>query len=101
MLVYLTLGHSLCATQQYEPALIAYRNCLDMAVSTHDVSYQTKSLVNMASLHVSLGNIHCFVGLYETIPSNILRRPVHNFSTLIINIIHSYNFDLLTTLLIT
>ena len=65
MLVYLTLGHSLCATQQYEPALIAYRNCLDMAVSTHDVSYQTKSLVNMASLHVSLGNIHCFVGLFE------------------------------------
>lgn len=55
MLIYLTQGHALCAVQKYDAALKSYEQCLSMALSTHDISYQTKSLVNIATLHVSLG----------------------------------------------
>lgn len=80
MLVYLTLGHAECATQKYDCALISYKNCLDMAVSTHDVNHQTKSLVNMASLHVSLGNCLPLFILKLKVKMTLLKNPMNNLT---------------------
>ncbi|XP_067942930.1 uncharacterized protein [Watersipora subatra] len=65
MRMYLTQGHALCETQQHSAALGAYRNCLNMAVSTHDRSHETKALVNIATLHVSLGETYKALVMYE------------------------------------
>ncbi|KAL8606426.1 hypothetical protein ACOMHN_060331 [Nucella lapillus] len=42
----------------HHQAISLYQECLTLAVTTHEQVYQTKALVNMATLHLEGGNTH-------------------------------------------
>ncbi|KAK2145781.1 hypothetical protein LSH36_658g01011, partial [Paralvinella palmiformis] len=48
-----------------ELAISLYQDCLSAAQSSHDIPYQTKSLVSIASLFLELGETHQAVMYYE------------------------------------
>ncbi|XP_064648996.1 tetratricopeptide repeat protein 28-like [Lineus longissimus] len=65
MKVLLTLANAHSALKHNEEAIMLYQDCLKVAVATHDGQYQTKALVNIASLFLELNDTHKSIVYYE------------------------------------
>ncbi len=51
-----------CKLTEY---VVQFQECLTTAISAHDAQYQTKALVNIASLHLESNHTHQAVVYYE------------------------------------
>ncbi|KAK3087168.1 hypothetical protein FSP39_002523 [Pinctada imbricata] len=65
MRVLLTLANAHSVMKHNEEAINLYQECLGTAVATHEQVYQTKSLVNIATLYLEMGNTHQALVFYE------------------------------------
>ena len=65
MRVQLTLANAHAALKQTDMAITLYQDCLGTAVATHDYQYQTKALVNIATLFLEAGDTHQAIIYYE------------------------------------
>ena len=58
MKLHLTLANAHAALKNRDVAISEYDKCLKVAIATHDAQYQTKALVNIASLYLEGGDTH-------------------------------------------
>ncbi|KAK7502589.1 hypothetical protein BaRGS_00006164 [Batillaria attramentaria] len=58
MRVLLTLANAQSKLGNQQQAIGLYQECLTLAMATHEQVYQTKSLVNIATLHLESGDTH-------------------------------------------
>lgn len=65
MRVLLTLANAHSALQDEDQAIGLYQECLAIASSIHDQLYQTKALVNIATLNLIIGDYHQAIVHYE------------------------------------
>ena len=65
MRILLTMANAHTMLQHKDQAISLYLECLTMAVATHDQLYQTKSLVNIATLYLENGDTHLAIIYYE------------------------------------
>ncbi|XP_067661035.1 tetratricopeptide repeat protein 28-like [Haliotis asinina] len=65
MKILLTMANAHTSVRQREQAIGLYLDCLSMAVATHDQLYQTKSLVNVATLYLENGDTYQAIIYYE------------------------------------
>ncbi|GFN95683.1 tetratricopeptide repeat protein 28 [Plakobranchus ocellatus] len=65
MRILLTQANAHSQLLQTEAAIELYQECLGLAVATHEQIYQTKALVNMATLHLERGETHQAIIFYE------------------------------------
>ncbi|KAK3780031.1 hypothetical protein RRG08_029724 [Elysia crispata] len=65
MRILLTHANAHSQLLQSEAAIELYQECLSLATATHEQTYQTKALVNMATLHLERGDTHQAIIFYE------------------------------------
>lgn len=65
MRVLLTMANSFSALRKNEQAINLYQECLSTAMATHEQIYQTKSLVNIATLYLEIKDTHQAIVYYE------------------------------------
>ncbi|XP_041369335.1 tetratricopeptide repeat protein 28-like [Gigantopelta aegis] len=65
MRILLTMANAHTMLQHKDQAISLYLECLTMAVATHDQLYQTKSLVNIATLYLENSDTHLAIIYYE------------------------------------
>ncbi|KAJ8300636.1 hypothetical protein KUTeg_022155 [Tegillarca granosa] len=65
MRVLLTMANSHSALKNSERAITLYQECLSTAIATHEQIYQTKSLVNIATLYLENGDTYQAIVHYE------------------------------------
>ncbi|XP_048245138.1 tetratricopeptide repeat protein 28-like [Haliotis rufescens] len=65
MKILLTMANAHTSLRQRDQAIGLYLECLSMAVATHDQLYQTKSLVNVATLYLENGDTYQAIIYYE------------------------------------
>lgn len=65
MKVLLTSANAHSALKHTEKAIGLYQECLQTAVATHDYIYQTKALVNIATLYLENRDTHQAIVFYE------------------------------------
>lgn len=65
MRVLLTMANSFSALKKNEQAINLYQECLVTAMATHEQIYQTKSLVNIATLYLEMKDTHQAIVYYE------------------------------------
>ncbi|XP_059149912.1 tetratricopeptide repeat protein 28-like [Physella acuta] len=65
MRVLLTLANAHSQLLHIQAAIGLYQECLSIAVATHEQEYQTKALVNIATLHLENGDTHQAILFYE------------------------------------
>ncbi|GFR63069.1 tetratricopeptide repeat protein 28 [Elysia marginata] len=65
MRILLTHANAHSQLLQSEAAIELYQECLALATATHEQTYQTKALVNMATLHLERGDTHQAIIFYE------------------------------------
>ncbi|XP_052220078.1 tetratricopeptide repeat protein 28-like [Dreissena polymorpha] len=65
MRVLLTLANAHSALKHMDKAISLYQECLQTAIATHDQIYQTKALVNIATLYLENQDTHQAIIYYE------------------------------------
>ena len=65
MRILLTSANAHSALKHTEKAISLYQDCLQTAIATHDQIYQTKALVNIATLHLENHDTHQAIMFYE------------------------------------
>ncbi|XP_071154491.1 tetratricopeptide repeat protein 28-like isoform X2 [Mytilus edulis] len=65
MRILLTLANAHSACKHNEQAISIYQECLSTAIATHEQIYQTKSLVNIATLYLENRDTHQAIVFYE------------------------------------
>ncbi|KAK6195644.1 hypothetical protein SNE40_001029 [Patella caerulea] len=65
MRLLLTLANALTACKKQEQAINYYMECYSLSLATHDALYQTKSLVNIATLYLDGGDTYQAIIFYE------------------------------------
>ena len=65
MRILLTLANAHSALKHTEKAINLYQECLSTAIATHDQVYQTKALVNIATLYLENQDTHQAIIYYE------------------------------------
>lgn len=65
MRILLTLANAHSALRHTEKAISLYQECLQTAIATHDQIYQTKALVNIATLYLENHDTHQAIIYYE------------------------------------
>ena len=65
MRILLTLANAHSACKHNEQAILIYQECLSTAIATHEQIYQTKSLVNIATLYLENRDTHQAIVFYE------------------------------------
>ncbi|XP_060081998.1 tetratricopeptide repeat protein 28-like [Ylistrum balloti] len=65
MRVLLTMANAHSAMKHSEQAISLYQECLSTAIATHEQIYQTKALVNIATLYLESGDLHQAIVYYE------------------------------------
>lgn len=65
MRILLTLANAHSACKHREQAIGIYQECLSTAIATHEQIYQTKALVNIATLYLESRDTHQAIVYYE------------------------------------
>ena len=65
MRILLTLANAHSALKHTDKAINLYQECLSTAIATHDQVYQTKALVNIATLYLENQDTHQAIIYYE------------------------------------
>ncbi|CAH1788066.1 unnamed protein product [Owenia fusiformis] len=79
MKMLLTMANCHSALKHPEVAISLYQDCLAMSQQTHDLLYQTKTLVNIASLFLQIGDTHQAIVYYEKLAA--LEKDLDNIKS--------------------